>query len=452
MKRALFFFLFLMAGSSFYAHHEKLSDQNPLPGRMGTKHTYRASFHEGEIYFYMGVEKLQSTLNLVKGLEDSMILSVDRVSPSKVHIVPEIMKDPAPMENSLFSDKQGRSFLDEYINKTNLSISHLIGYSFLNPQAHLELVLNQDFWTPQKRSSLGHTLYDYTMVDWQMSEGTLSGIIIEDGPKGDRFIMALFPRDACSMSILSKGLFSYAYFSPIDYQSISTPGSTKGKNIFLEVQGNFQENCPNCTKNDTINLKINQPVISHKEKQYPNGLSFKKQLEDFCLNTEACNWVGARENVDIFECRLKKDDRCISEMAHYMNLKNMQFKGMYRLVKRTAGLSQLRKMNIDIPEGSVMLMMNRSSLPEGCAYFNLSEDQTDSGLPWIQLYRCPPKMWIKMSKICFERLALTPLEEFIFRERLDGNIQADGLKKRIVTEMDLLIFTPSNFDMHYNQT
>jgi hypothetical protein len=114
------------------------------------------------------------------------------------------------------------------------------------------------------------------------------------------------------------------------------------------------------------------------------------------------------------------------------------------LTKRDSGFSKFSLMDLGIPKEAVVVLVNRSILPQNYRYYNIAEDQTDKELPWIQLYQFEPNMAMIVDVNLLERLSLTPMEELLYRDaKTDATIR-EGMKMHVkpVTKMDMFVFLP----------
>lgn len=447
----------------------------PLPGRLGQESLFHTRLGSCDIYFSMNLEKFGSICNLVESINKTMTISVEAptLPYHKACIIPEIIKQPTPLgydqtSKPIYTDSIGIAAIEKYLNEGIKNVNHTLGSSLENPQVYINLALNQDnnSWgqdyfpknTLSHAESLSHRvpLYEYSLADWQISEGTIGGLVLQDGSEGDRFIIPIFPRDLFCMHMVEKQkslkneqptLPPYTVLSPIDYQSTLTPGSTKGKYLLAITRGELPSSQLDITTKKSKELDINRYNISDMERKYPNGITFKK-LHSTSPKAPSLEWIGCSENVDIFKIHVREVSTLLLEISNLFNISNVNVESMraYRLVKRTPGLSHLDKINLDIPEKSTIIMINRSELPEGYKYFNIAEDQTDIGNPWIQLYRFLPNTVMKVDCHSFNRLSLSPSEEILYRDDLNDATEGkeSTLKPRIVSEIDLYVFPSLN--------
>lgn len=421
---------------------ENIVYENALPGHIGSEDIFRTSFLGQEVYFYMSRDKYDSISSLIEGIEKDMVLSVQTESNhQKVQIIPEIFKLASSSEKN---DLLGKAVMDRYLNESSKLFSDKLYVDLAGIEGHFDLCLNQDrILCPFHFASKSMTFHEYAVADWQMPSGTISGLILDDGKEGDRFILPIFRKDVACISIV-KTTDTFAtkqpfYFSPIDYESHLTSGSTKGKNLVIQTCGEITHHQAEMLQNKSKVINLPRPLIENHEKIYPNGIQMKKtSMEDF-PSLESLQWLGYNENIDVFIYDLKNNDSLISNLKEDFNLGKSKFQKAYHLVKRTSGLSHLNKLYLEIPSNATLVLINRSSLPTDYEYFNIAEDQTEKGLPWIQLYRFSKEFAMKMNQSTFQTLSLTPIEEFLFRNNLE-HYKENDLKRKVVTEIDVYIF------------
>jgi hypothetical protein len=86
-----------------------------------------------------------------------------------------------------------------------------------------------------------------------------------------------------------------------------------------------------------------------------------------------------------------------------------------------------------------ILIYNKSILPSGYKHYPISEDQSDLGCPWIQMYRFPDGYSMEMDGLTFKRLSLTPVLELIYRDEEACSSQERTLISKLQTNLFLYV-------------
>lgn len=449
------------------------------PGQVGNEGVSVAKIGNTDIYFYMTPEKHQAAFDMVKELNNKKLLLVADVYEEPV-LTTEISALASISPEQIHADPEGNKVLDRYaekvvaIMKKELAIPEVLGMS-----REINLIVSQDahkFHQDQfKRQydflSLLHgklptckLVHDLTLIDWNMSQGTISGTIFQD-TGGDRLLVTLFPGEVIGMLTVEMPIYPedgqaptfpgpislpyHAVLSPVDFFGGKSSGSPKGQRISTVIRGLTPAQKLDYLEAIAKPLTILRPIqLPTKDGyEYENGIVVKElPINERFPSKITWNYrFPDAENMEILQTKPEDHVKNIELIKKLFNIKcrNVKKVQVRHLIKRESGFSKLYLGDLGIDPNSVIVLLNKSQFPKGYKYFNLAEDCRDKGFPWIHLYQFKPEtaMLIKDPQL-FNRLMLTPLEELLFRnEVLDVDL-TDGthLVPKFVTQIDLFAF------------
>lgn len=467
---------------------ENTTNTSNLPGRLGSNEIHYVKLGKTTIFYYMTKEKHELAQNLIKNLNSGKVqLTIDVTSPpcpvSEVSAVATKFIDPIGFDkdsNPIYKDPQGTKILDEYAVRVKEIAEKELNLSIKGLSREISFNLNQsalkwhrDYFTHQyeafknlKTPLPPYSLFqDLTLVDWQMTEKTFSATIVQDGRYGDRFMMLFFPGETVGTTYVESavqnnpdaipeypGPITFQYhtaLAPSEFNGSMTSGSSKGKRISTSTRGLvLTEEIENLTKKaKQISINSYKLKTDSQEKSmrlYENGIIMKELPKDFHFDIIGWNErLPEKENVSI--CQSKSEDyrSTIENLGKMFNLTaSFDEVSVIHLTKRDGGFSQISLMDLDLPMDSHVVLINRSKLPFTYRHFNFAQDWSKKGIPWIQLYHCPPNMAIKMDAVNFLNLSLTPLEEIIYREESQDSLckEFSKLREKFITDIDVFVF------------
>ncbi len=458
-----------------------------LPGRLGTDGVQWVQLGTTDLFFYMTPEKnslIQKIVQDVNHEKLGLTVDINDYDCFTTEISATASKYPDPIENQngflSYPDPQGNEVLNSFSTSLNELISTELGLHMEGVSREINFVVNQDahkFHQDQSTKQFAFLkerdpslppctiIQDLTLVDWDMSADTMSATILQDPHSDERFLLALFPKEAVGMifaqspkyltreahpSYLVPTIFPYhAVLSPIDRKGGVTSGSSKGKRLSTVVRGVVLESELNELKKNSKPLHLNRPAYSNNEWVYGDGtvakeisMEVRSLLEKF--DQGLLFKYPDRENVEILELPVSTHIPVVQELASQFGVdqKSILKVKLVRLIKRDAGFSAFSEMNLPISPESEIILLNSSIISDDYDYFNLARDFTADGLPWIQLYYFPPNRGFKILGKEIQNLFLTPIEEVLFRKAKQDSMKTDGIQSldKIVTKIDLLIF------------
>lgn len=444
----------------------------PLPGRYGSDQVYTVSIGETDLFFYMDQEKFSQSLRIVSDVNTKTIIGVDKIADtsSDTGYTTAYQKYSLPLGYSeskkpVHFDPFGYQTELDLLNSNAESLRRLLQITPKYMRGKVDLCINHTGmkWNPVTKldfvdlnslnSSLGKPWYflEYTLADWQLSPGVVTGLLINDTDSQDRYIIPLLFRDRFSVCFLQKNdnlkdgdnkVFpEHIQLGAIDYQSSLTPGSTKGKSLNSLFWGYAEESDVMLIKRGAQKLKKNTLTKSKGSKTYNSGLKFT----EIPFSTEIENlklfYVNSAQSVESYRIEGKDYRNLAHKLKKYMNVKG-HFTQAFRVIKQTQGLSQFSQMDLPLSDNCTVVCINRSCLPKNYLHLPIAEDGLKTQLPWIHLFHMPKEFCLKTEGRVFKQLALTPLEEILFRDVLK-NENSTGLYKdmeKFETQLDILIF------------
>lgn len=458
---------------SFYLQGDQVSsfDFTPKMAKIG----------ETEFLFYMTREKYQASKDLVKSLNDKKLLLVVEMYEDPYYTT-EISAIASICPDNMYGmgvDPLGNQVLDQYAQKVIDIAKKDLSIEIEASSREINLIVSQDahkFHQDQFKRQYDYLnahhntlpeskiIHDLTLIDWNMSKGTISGTLLQD-TGGDRLLVALFPESVVGIITAeppvypennlppvfpgAKTLPYHAVLSPVDFWGEQTSGSSKGQRISTVVRGIVRGDAFGMIRDEAISLTPYRAVQEVDPSgtttlKYENGLVLK---EFNGSNTVDLSWnykMPDQENLEILKTDPKANKKIIEAMFTLFDITGVAVEDVQvrHLIKKDGGFSRIDLLNLDLPADYQVVLLNNSTLPADYKYYNISEDLTGKGYPWIHLYQFQPQMAMLLDKEMFQRLSLTPLEELIYRHEIIDNQQIDGIKMmpKIATRIDIFAF------------
>lgn len=472
MKNYIKYLLFLFT-CSFYLQGEQASpfDFTPKLVKIG----------ETELLFYMTAEKLQASRDLVKSLNDKKLLLVVEMCDDH-YLTTEISAVASICPNNMYGmgiDPLGNLVLDQYAQKVLEIAKKDLSIEIEAFSRELNLIVSQDahkFHQDQFKQQYDYLntfhdtlpeckiIHDLTLIDWNMSKGTISGTLFQD-TGGDRLLVALFPESVVGIITAEPPIYPennqppvfpgpktlpyHAVLSPVDFEGDQTSGSSKGQRISTVVRGIVRGDAFSTIRDEAISLTPYRPVqeidlLGLKTLKYQNGMILKELNGSSPVDLSWNFKMPDQENLEILKTDPELNKEVIETLFTMFEIKDVAIEDVHvrHLIKKDGGFSKIELLNLGFPDDYQVVLMNSSVLPSDYKYYNIAEDLTRKDYPWIHLYQFQPHMAMLLDKDMFQRLSLTPLEELIYRHEIIDNQQVDGIKMmpKIVTRIDVFAF------------
>lgn len=439
---------------------------------------------ETEFIFYMTPEKYKAAKDLVNSLNEKQLLLVVEMNdhPYITTEISAISSISPESVNGMTLDPLGNAVLDQYAEKVMNIAKNDLQVEIEGASREINLIVSQDahkFHRDQFKKQYDYLnenhdtlpksqiIHDLTLIDWNMSKGTISGTIFQD-EGGDRLLIALFPNSVVGIITAEPPVYPennqppefpgpttlpyHAALSPVDYHGDLSSGSSKGQRISTVVRGIVRGDAFKDIRSKATPLTPFRPIQENDEMglttvKYENGM-FLKQFKDKPKVDLTWNYkMPDQENVEILKTDPKSNLEMISLLQSMFGINDINIENVRvrHLIKKDGGFSKIDLMDLDIPSSYSLVLVNSSTLPQDYKYFNLAEDLTNNGYPWIHLYQFHQDMAMQIDYDSFKKLSLTPLEELIFRDEYIDNHQKDGIKmlSKPVTRIDIFAF-PKN--------
>ena len=470
-----------------------LHGNTELPGRVGSNISW-VQFGTTDVFFYMTpkkqalMEKLVSEIN-----QEKLQLSVDinDYDCFTTEISATASKYPDPIASSsegpIFADLKGHLVLETFAKSLQELLFSELDLQIQGVSREINFILSQDahkFHQDQSTKQFSFLnqrnphlppckiIQDLTLIDWDMSSDTFSATIVQDSLSNDRFLLALYPKEQVGMlftqsstyltreahpSYLVPTIFPYhAVLSPIDQKATISSGSSKGKRLSTVVRGVVEEDEIEQLKHTAKELILNRPFLSKEPGQsllYPNGIVVKDlPLEITPLLNQYNEWVYKypdKENSEIIKMIPKNSSEITHLIASLLEIQtsSIQHISLFQITKRDSGFSQFHLMDLPLSPNSQIILVNASEVSEDHDYFHLAQDFTDDGLPWIQLYHCPPQKAFLVSRDLFYKLSLTPIEEILYRKAEMDSKKTDGISssRKLVSKFNIIVIDKDIF-------
>ncbi len=460
------------------------NQSSTLPGRIGTKEIYYTQLGKAKIFFYMTPEKHALARQLVNDVNEKMVLTMDVTSPpcpiNEVSAMTTKFPDPISYNqegNPIYADPIGHELFKQYADKVKMIAENCFGIAIAGVSRDMSLIANhdalkmhQDHFTHQYDylSQLPlpipryYLFQDLTLIDWQMAQGTFSATMVQDGQQGDRFLMLLLPTEVVGTVYTEPMVYNgpnsaptypgaitlppHTVIAPIELDANWTVGSWKGKRISTSMRGVVKEEEIDKLCKRAIYLPVDRPKLVHDGKgreiyQYPNG----SWLGHFSVSLPLWEKSSVLRLPDQDNTTVFKREGLANRNPYASLLEELGINGnltqAFHLIKRDSGLSRFEKMNLAIPESAQVVLINRSRLPAGYLPYTLSEDCTQEGKPWIHMCYFPMNMAMVLSGASLKKMALTPVEEILFRDhKLDELCDVESkLVPKLISEIDILV-------------
>lgn len=449
-----------------------------LPGRVDNPELYVVRFGNTRTYMYMTEGKWQETNRLVAAVNSKAITLVADVyenpRTTEFSAIASIRPNPVLIDDSVdeSGDKSsGQGPLNDYakriqaIAEKTLHIGPLFAVS-----REINLIVSHDAHTfhkdsfPKQYAYLAKhpelprcsLIHDLTLVDWDMAKGTVSGTIFHDPVGGDRFLLALLPGDQFGTFSIepieyqedgrppedpgAQLLPFHAVLSSEDLRGDVTAGSSKGQRISSVLRGLVQDEDAKAVDAHAKELPVSRPSLEADGSiSYPNGMHFKKVITK-TREAEAVVQLEERENVQKVTYKTVDSQECHHELGVDATL---HLQSHVRLSKKDGGFNVLSSLH-PVEEGDHIVIVNRSELPSGYKQYCLSEDQSDLGLPWIQMYQFPAERALHLTKQQYDRLLLTPVLELLYRDEATDCGKERAPCSKLATHLDVYVFSCSS--------
>ena len=480
------------------AQNTKFLSKN-LPGRPETP-IYYTNLGDTELFFYLSAKKQSVVRELLREINNENILLAPEVNTfetttKEISAVASRFPSTEDWENpSGIRDPIGVNILDKFKEDLQTCIEFELGFNNLQAVSReLNFIVNQDAHNFHKDQSLlqfkflsnnndnlsgrYHIFQDLTLIDWDMSPGTISGTIFQDPLSEDRFIIPLFPEESVGMvfaehneNLDSSYHSSYGFptifpfhavLSPIDFYPDLSCGSSKGKRLSSVLRGVVEtENIENLKEKS---IRIEFPRYTHlggklgQERHYSNEMvsikipavvpeKMKLLLKSERVEVDRLFVTDSRLEVISLSRNQAKQVFNIIRNYPINRIKNKTLDSALLLKKSGEGFSSLRELIHLIPKNSDLLIINVSDAPSSYSLYQLSEDLTQIGYPWIRLVHTPLDRVIIIKIELLDCLSITPSEEIIHRA-LDNKAKntKDRLKSRIEQKFLILTLLEKNY-------
>jgi hypothetical protein len=447
-----------------------------LPGRVANQGIYVVKFGNTRTYLYMTPEKETATLKLVEAVNNKSIkLCADvyeNPRTTEFSAIPSIMPDPVIIDemDSVPNDLFGQIPLNQYavkirdIAQQTLHLGPLFAVS-----REINLIVSHDAHTFHKDSFPKQFAYlqehpelpkcslihDLTLVDWDMAKTTVSGTIFHDPVAYDRFLLALLPNDLFGTFSIepidypedggtpkdpgSALLPFHAVLSPEDLHGGISAGSSKGQRISSVLRGLIKEEDSHEIDLIAKELKVNRPTLSENKIVYPNGIEYRSIPPEWSETKDEILSIIEIDNIQIIKYALNGDSIFAKSLREIFNIPNEYFAFEHtRFSKKDGGFNPLHSLE-KYSKNDIIIVVNHSVIPVGYKHYPLSEDQSDLGNPWIQMYQFRTGMAMNVSGI-YHRLSLTPVLELLYRDEATDCGKERSPTTKLATHVDFYIF------------
>lgn len=455
-----------------------------LPGRVGAS-LHHLDLGNTVIFFYLSESKNKIIQELVSEVDGERIYLAPEVNVFET-VTKEItpLASRFPKEEKIPADRcedsLGNSLLNRFrsalrdVIRSELNFHELFGVS-----RELNFILNQDAHNFHKDQSLFqfkllssgklptsqsfHIFQDLTLIDWDMSPGTLSGTIFQDPLSDDRFIIPLFPKENVGMIFAehTEALDStyhseygfptifpfHAVLSPIDFYPHISFGSSKGKRLSSVLRGVVAtKNIENLRKQSS---EIHLPRYAlgkqtdDAERSYSNEIvsftfhqNFVKQIKKFMRfnQLQMDNYFVTNSRLECMKLAKTQNASITDFLEIQLNhrVENKKIDDIYFIKKPAEGFSSLEELKDCFPKDADLLLINITESPFDHSLYQLSQDLTKIGYPLIRLIHTPLDRVFHVKSNALHSLHFTPSEEIIHRPiGHEGNHTQDRLPARI---------------------
>lgn len=303
---------------------------------------------------------------------------------------------------------------------------------------------NQSAWTISgKGIKKGVERFESIFIhDWQMANQTFSGCIFHDRVTSDRFIASIAPGENIGIVKISTvespaklEPLPWTLFSPTDQRSSSSVGSWKGKSMAVISRGYVLSNTTKEMRRSDVNTARHSDEF---KKVYSNGITILKKNFEMDRN-QSIGSMATIDNLSVFsldiECR-----KGIAEEIRAQHGITKHLKYAMTLIKRDSGFSPLQTILPPISSDAIVAIINCSEVPEEYSGYPVSQNLSAQGVPLTQLYNFTKGEVMIVSARDVLKLDLSPVEEILFRKMSFPRYPEKSTRKRLFTEVDLLIF------------
>lgn len=433
---------------------------------------------ETEFLFYMTEEKQKISQDLIRSLNDKQLLLVSDVYTEPVLTV-EISALASILPNQTegpYIDPTGNSILDEYGKKVRNIVKDELSIEIEAPSREINLIVSHDahkFHQDQFKHQYDYLyanhaelpeckiIHDLTLMDWNMSKGTISGTLLQD-TGGDRLLVALFPNSVVGMITAEAPVYPqngeppsfpgpttlpyHAVVSPIDFHGGLTPGSSKGQRVSTVIRGIVKGDAFKDLRQQASQIIPYRPIQEKDENginslKYENGIVMKDLQTRLVVDLTWNYKMPDQENLEILKTDPRANKEAIGTLLNIFGIKDVAIENVLvrHLIKKDGGFTRLDLLDLNLPANYQIILINNSTIPEEYRYYQLAEDLTGRGYPWIHLYQFFPNKAMLLNQENFKNLMLTPIEELLYRDEfMDVNlVNGQALLPKIVTRIDL---------------
>ena len=414
---------------------------------------YSADFGNTRLFFYALPEKEVLAQQWIPLIRDEAVHVMAKGTPN----------NPITEVTPLLVD--GSSLSNTYLCRSKEITEKCLGLKMNSPSQAIRLLLNFNVSWFCQNSLLQQTdtslmIREETLSDWEMAKGTIAGILLQEEASKDRFLFPLFPKTTTSI-LYTRGLLappdplpiSYCHLPPLDYQGNATSGSTKGKAVSFTLQGVAKQEELSRLHEKSTSLVVNNPSQTQTADgsrlyTYPSGMVLKEIPHPLLPLRTDIDWAYCYkediENVEVYATRPTDHLALLTALKQLFSIDcPLDQVEVRHLIKRDGGFSRLSWKGLNIHPESLVIILNRSSVPPGYQHYHLAQDFTaNQTAPWIQLYDFQPSFALLIEGRKLNDLSLTPLEEVLFR---NASIQSDAeefamMKDKFFTHFDCFIF------------
>lgn len=474
MHKKIYITLFFIVQifSNLYANNSLFSQKND------NQEIYRATFGNLRVFFYKSPKKSILEQELIKDVRFNMthgFRSNNSFPISLVYPLAVLYPDPITYNEKgepLFIDQLGSKQLTARAHQMKEFIEQTLGIEMLGCSPDMNLILNfealnyhEDDFSLQrqflKENQLPPSKYllvnDLSLIDWEMAKGTFSSTLLQDPESEDRFIFPRFPKetvgnffvepatslDRSNRSKDDRISLLKCITPPMDRFNSTTPGSAKGKGVFFALKGLVLEDQIADLESRSHLFSVNRGITDGCCIKYPNGIRIQQLPNKLEIKNKNVTFLSTSSDVEFFEINPEHNSSAIAILNEIFCLNASLNRVVVKyIVKKGEGFTPLDATFLNIPKDSRVVILNNSEIPSSYHYFNLAQDFTKNGLPWIQLYHLPPSKGMLVSGDKINDLSLTPTEEILYRNAaLDvKERQLDDFKRKISSKIYLFIF------------
>lgn len=423
-----------------------------------------------DVYFYKIPEKEKLVHQMVKDMPELKLM----IGPS--HADRESQELLIQALNFPKKDPLGAYILQNYHERTLDIIEKFFSANIANPTFDLRINFN---WEPSQYerncvACQNRFLYslvppieplvlvkDLMFADWQMPVGVFSGVIFQDGEKGDRIIFPLHPKQTIGALLVepiestshwktpgcTRAFPLHTYIAPSDFVGPKSPGVSKGKSIYSSMIGIALKKDFDSTRGKVRQAFFNRRIDKESDDsqwEYPNGLLGKRLLtQELPSILQGFSLQVTKGNIGIENVSSSSNSTLIKILADLFEIKGIYPNDVMikKLTKKDSGFSQIADLELEVPPNCDIILVNRSKLPKGYRYFQLAQDWSKKGTPLIQLYRFEPSTILKVPSEVFQELLLTPLIDVFYRDGSKANSEKQvAIMEKLTTCIDVFIF------------